>query len=241
MINVIAGRGLLRCSFSMFLSMAVLAASRMKCALPIVVVALLAAGCAGNKPLESGRIEKVALLEVARYATPEIQRHSAATILGGGLIFGGFGMEAVAASAGQQLRERCALEDFGRLVADQFVAQAPAQIPSWPKMRVQETPIEPGYVARDAHLLAFKPEVVWLYSFGPKGLMASVSATLVAPDGSELWRHLISYSQKDAGRMRELEELEANDCRLLKEEMRYAARVMAAQFVGELGRSVEAR
>lgn len=191
-------------------------------------------GCAANKQVEAQRLKAISSIEVVRTATPEIQRHSAATIVGGGLLFGGFGMEAVGAEAGKELRERCKLDDFGVLVTREFVEQVPKQIPGWPSMRVRETPVEAGYVAQDAYMLQFQPGMVWLYMFGPKGLLIAVTATLASPSGEELWKYNASYSQKQAGREREIEELEADSCKHLKEEMQYAARVLAGLFVTDL-------
>jgi hypothetical protein len=199
-----------------------------------LVVVLTFPGCATDTPFEAKRLETIASIDIARYPTPEIQRHSGGTIVGGGLLLGGFGMEAIAAKSGSELRERCKLEDFGALVTGEFVAQAPLRIPKWPGMRVRESPIEPGYAVKDTLLLSFKPEAVWLYSFGPKGLVASVTATLASPGGEELWRFHSFYSSKEAGRVRELEELEADSCRLLKEEMQHGARVIAEKFVTNL-------
>ena len=206
----------------------------MKDAFLVIVVLLTLVGCATNKPMEAKQLETISSVEVARYPTPEIQRHSGATIGVGGLLLGGFGMEAAGAVAGKALRERCKLEDFGALLIREFVEQVPKQIPTWPSMRVREAPIEAGYVVKDAYLLSFKPIGVILFTFGAKGLLANVTATLVSPGGEEIWNFMSSYSQKKAGRERELEELEADSCRLLKEEMQYAAHIMAGQFITNL-------
>jgi hypothetical protein len=201
----------------------------------LLATALLAlVGCATNKPLEAQRIASVPSIEVVRLATPEIQRHSPETIMAGGLIFGGFGMEAAGAAAGKALRERCTLEDLGYLVLREFVDQAPKRIPNWPSMSVQEAPVEAGFVIKDSYLLRIQPAMVWIYTFGPKGLMVSLAANLSSPAGEEIWRYTASYSQSEAGRSREIEELEAESCKLLKEEMQHAARALADQFVADL-------
>jgi hypothetical protein len=201
-----------------------------------VLLALLSiTGCAVNKPVEAQRLKAISSIEVVRIATPEIQRHSGATIAGGGLLFGGFGMEAVGEEAGKELRERCKLDDFGVLVTREFIEQVPKQIPGWPIMRVREAPVEAGYVAKDAYMLQFQPGVAMLYTFGAfKGFSIAVTATIASPSGEELWKYNTFYSQKKAGREREIEELEADSCKLLKEEMQHAARVIAGQCVTDL-------
>lgn len=207
----------------------------MKCFSALLAAVLLAlTGCATNKALEAERIASVSSIEVVRLATPEIQRHSPETIAAGGLIFGGFGMEAAGAAAGKALRERCKLEDLGYLVLREFVDQAPKQIPNWPSMRVQEAPVEAGYVVKESYLLQIQPAMVWIYTFGPKGLLVGLTASLISPAGEEIWRYTASYSQREAGRSREIEELEAESCKLLKEEMQLAARALAGQFVADV-------
>ena len=207
----------------------------MRCVSPFLAAVLLAiTGCATNKPLEAQRIASIPSVEVVRLATPEIQRHSPETVAAGGLLFGGFGMEAMGAAAGKAMRERCKLEDLGYLVMREFVEQAPKQIPRWPSMRVQERPVEAGYVLKDAYQLQFQPAMVWVYTFGPKGLMVNLAASILSSAGEEIWKYTASYSQKEAGRSREIEELEAESCKLLKEEMQLAARALAGQFVADL-------
>lgn len=202
----------------------------------LVVLLPWVIGCATtDKPLEARRLESIASLEVARYAIPEFQRHSSETMVGGGLLLGGFGMEAAAAAAGERLRQRCRLEDFGKLVVQEFVAQAPKQIPKWPSMRVLEAPVQAEYAAKDAVLLLLEPGKVLLFS-GAGGLMTYATATLVAPGGEVIWSFRTTYSQKEAKRERGLEELEADSCKLLKEEMRHAAGVMAGNFIADLKR-----
>lgn len=48
--------------------------------------------------------------------------------------------------------------------------------------------------------------------------------------------HQAHYWQKQANREQELEVLEANGCKLLKEEMQYAAGQIAEQFITDLAR-----
>jgi hypothetical protein len=201
----------------------------------ILMVLLSITGCAENKPIEAQSLKAVSSIEVVRTVTPEIQRHSAATIVGGGLLLGGFGMSAAGEQAGKELRERCKLADVGDLVTREFVEQVPKQLPGWPSMHVRETPVEADYVVKDAYMLQFQPGAVWLYTFGAaKGLFIVITATLTSPSGEELWKYSSSYSQKQAGREREIEELEANSCKLLKEEMQHSASVLAGQFVTDL-------
>jgi len=204
--------------------------------IPLGAMMLIAmVGCATDKPLEDKQLDSISALDVVRYSTPELQRHSEGTIVGGGLLFGGFGMEALGASAGKELRERCNLADFGELMVRAFVARAPEQMPKWPRMSVRETPVEPVYSAKETYVLLFQPTTVWLYIFGSlKGLNTGAMATLMAPDGEVMWRHQAFYSQMREKRGQDVEALEANSCKLLKEEMQYAAGFMANDFIANI-------
>jgi len=207
----------------------------MKIAVPWVVVLALTAACSTNKPLEGIRPESLAPLAVVQFATPEIQRHSPGTIAGGGLLFGGFGMEAVAASEGQKLRERCGLEDFGRLAVREFVVAAPRVVPSFAGMRVVDKPVDATPRLPDSYVLTVKTSAVWIYTFGgAQGLNAFATATITSPAGSVLWERMGSYSSRQAGRVRPIEELEADSCRLLKEEMVDAARAVVSEWISDL-------
>jgi hypothetical protein len=55
-----------------------------------------------------------------------------------------------------------------------------------------------------------------------------------APDGEVLWQKSYLYLSKDYGREKSLEELEANNCELLKQEMLFAAEQTANDFLKHL-------
>jgi hypothetical protein len=202
----------------------------------IVVATVLLAACSTNKPLEGVRLESIAPLDVVQLPTPEVQRHSPGTMAGGGLLLGGLGMEVAAAAEGKKLREQCGLDAFGTLVVAKFATAAPQAIPSLAGMRAVAPPA--GGTARPgAYVLTVKPGYVWLYTFGAaQGLNAGAVATITSPAGNVLWEKTGHYTSKEAGRVRSIDALEADSCRLLKEEMREAAGVIAAQWIADLGR-----
>jgi hypothetical protein len=71
---------------------------------------------------------------------------------------GGIGLawQAIAHSEGKEMRERLGLPDFGQLVMTKFVEQAAEQILNWPKMRVEETPIDEAPARDPGYLLTFQ-------------------------------------------------------------------------------------
>jgi hypothetical protein len=201
------------------------------CALAV----LLLAACSTNTPLQGVRVEAITPLEAVWVPAPEIQRHSPATMAGGGLVFGGFGMEAAAADQGRQLRERCGLEDFGALALRAFAEAAPRSVPSFAGIQAAQRPVADPPRRPGAYVLAVKTEMVWIYTFtAVQGLNVAATATITAPTGGIVWQYTATYSSREARRVRGIEELEADSCRLLKEEMRDAADKLAADWVSDL-------
>ena len=67
-----------------------------------ILASLFLQGCASTgDPLKQDEFKSLSEIKVVCKKTPEIQRHSGSTITGGGLLFGGFGMEALAKEAGK--------------------------------------------------------------------------------------------------------------------------------------------
>lgn len=204
-------------------------------AILLAFVVAAVAGCAANKPLEGVRLEAIAPLEVVSLPTPELQRHSPTTIVGGGLLFGGFGMEAVAAAEGKTLREQCKLEEFGVLLVREFAAAAPRAIPSLSGLRAGSAPVQAEPRIPGTYVLAVKTGNVWLYTFSAaQGLNIGATASITAPSGGVIWERFSFYSSKKAGRVRPIEELEADSCRLLKDELRDAAGAIVGEWIADL-------
>jgi hypothetical protein len=132
------------------------------------------------------------------------------------------------------MRERLGLPDFGQLVMKKFVERAPEQIPNWPKMVVEDTPIDEAPSHDRGYQLTFRVSFVIVRSYGELGLSTHSGSELLAPDGSLLWRRYSSYSQSQAGRAKELDVLEADGGKLLKEEMNFAAEKTAQDFIDHM-------
>lgn len=208
----------------------------------LLAMALALHGCAAtDKALLTSDFDGVSQLTVTRESTPEISKHSgggtgAGVVLGAVLGLGGIGLawQAIAYSEGKEMRERLALPDFGQLVMKKFVERAAEQIPNWPKMLVEDTPIDEAPSHDRGYLLTVRVSFVIVRSYGELGLTTHSRGELLAPDGSLLWRRLYGYSQSQAGRAKELDVLEADGGKLLKEEMDFAAEKTAQDFIDHL-------
>jgi hypothetical protein len=206
-----------------------------------LLIALASHGCATQKVLLRSDLEMIRQLTVTRESTPEILKYSgggtgAGVLLGGVLGLGGIGlaMQAIAHSEGKEMRERLGLPDFGELVMKKFVERVVEQIPNWPKMIVEETPIDEAPQRDRGYLLTFSVGLITVRSYGDLGLSTSSSGQIVAPDGKVLWKKTFVYSQSQAGRAKELAELEADGGKLLKEEMNLGAETTVQGFIDNI-------
>jgi hypothetical protein len=203
-------------------------------------------GCATETVLRRSDLEMIPQLTVSRYSTPEIRKHSgggtgAGVVLGSDLGLGGIGIawDAIAYSEGKEMRERLALPDFGQLIMNTFIARASDEIPNWPKMIVQEALVDEVLAPDRRYLLTFQVGYINVRSYGELGLSTFCAAELLGPEGGVLWRKHFGYSQSQAGRAKELEVLEANGGKLLKEEMDFAAETTVQNFIDHInGKSV---
>jgi hypothetical protein len=124
------------------------------------------------------------------------------------------------------------------MVMNKFTEKAAKEIPAWPRMLIEDNPVQTDYEYKSGHILSFCVDYIRLNSFGRrKGLSTSTIAEMRTATGDLIWMKRYDYSQKKADRERELEELEANDCELLKEEIDYAAEKTAAEFTKDIKKS----
>jgi hypothetical protein len=209
-----------------------------------IVLAIISFGCATtHKTLDLSSLEP---LKIMRFSTPEIRKHSFPESLKAVLSpltwigFPSAAEDEVARDEGKALREKCSLSDYGQLVMDKFTERAPREIPGWPRMTREKTPVkketipwpmlkesappQDDYDYVSSNTLSFHVDNISLNDRGIlKGLYTSVLIELHASHGDLISKKWYNYSQKQANREREIDELEANDCKLLKEEMDYAA------------------
>ncbi len=209
-----------------------------------VLLLVFSQGCAADKPLAKSHLPSLGSIKAVRYETPEIRKITAAAGVGGFLVFGaiggigGGGMgEALAYYAqGKQLREKCGLPDYGELVLQQLYARIRFEFPDWPLMSTEELPVASDFEYPGGGLLILKVESVIISSFGAsaKGFNAASTAQIRIPGGELIWLRHFSFEAGVLGRHRELEELEAENCKLLKEEMQFAATKTVDDFIAHL-------
>lgn len=194
-------------------------------------------GCsvAVNKPLALKDMQTITPLKVVRHETPEVRIVSTGrTILGvalGAVLLGGVG----AGIGIAMMQEKVGLEDndhdFGLLVEKRFVDQAVKEIPNWPTMDVQERPLTNDYAEKSA-VLEFKVNRIAIGNLGGDGLTSVTIATMKDSNGEVIWEKSFRYSSNDFARGgRSSDDFLADDKKLLKEEMEFAADKTVFDFI----------
>lgn len=201
-----------------------------------ILLIILLSGCATTiDQLKQNEYEKITSIKIVCYNTPGIQIHTGSTIVGGGLLFGGFGMEAIAEQKGKEMTANSNLPDFTSLIAKTFANNIRNEINNWPPMIVEEESAGTNFSSHIDTLLTFKTTMLWLYSFGAlKGLNTVVEAKLTSPDGKQIWSQNYTYQQKKYGEVPELEIFAADKCKILKEQMGIAADKTVSGFINEI-------
>jgi len=202
----------------------------------ICFILVIIEGCAtSNISLSQKEFDKLYSMKLVRYKTAELQIHTGSTILAGGLVFGGFGMESFAKVKGNEWTQKCSLPDFSKLTIEIFIDKVSKEIKDWPSMTVEENPAGDDYASQTDNLIIFKATALRLYSFGAlKGLSTLVTANITAPGRGQVWSNTYAYQQKKFGEVPDLEVFEAENCKVLKEQMNFAANKTASEFIMDL-------
>jgi hypothetical protein len=228
--------------------------------LPTVMISaalLLCQGCAAkNQALAKGDMASLAPIKMVRYETPGIMKAS-------GTETGLIALVTIAAPGGSVLlvvgdaygksrgtETQSIIPDFGSAVMDKFLLNVKKTVHDWPELVVVRDPIkdeiseQATVIELDVKRLAYGSidlsrggimlERGLDKGFIVDGFLSKTVVTMKDLHGEILWQKSYVYLSKDHGRERSLEELEANNCSLLKEEMIFAAEKTAQDFIDHL-------
>jgi hypothetical protein len=138
-------------------------------------------------------------------------------------------------SLGKKLKVECTLSDFGQLVKDKFAARIYEEIPGWPTMTKEDTPLEPNDISKyksEYLIIIFVMDVKFDTTSIKEPFSANTFISLKAPDGSFLWAKRFIYKTSDfSSGKRSWKELLSDNCRLLKEEVDFAAEQTVSNFI----------
>jgi hypothetical protein len=225
----------------------------------IIVVALfLNQGCASTSSQALLNHDRAALgpVKMVRYETPGILKSSGtetgvmalATLAvpgGSALLVVG---DAYGKARGAETQSR--IPDFGSLVMDKFLESVNQTAPGWPQLSAVKEPLKEEPILKtttielDVKRLAYGSidlthgGIVMDRGMGKgviaDGFLSKTVVTMKDSQGEVLWQKSYVYLSEDYARVKSLDELEANDYSLLKEEMMFAAEKTAQDFVNHL-------
>lgn len=151
------------------------------------------------------------------------------------------------------------IPDLGQLVMKTFVERAPREVANWPTMTVDEKPFNRDDVNnfiknKSGSILIFQiartienvrgagflPVFASLKSYpiyelnAHNGLVATIRTVLQDPEGKIVWAKYSKYSSRIFGRNMNFNEYLADDYRLLREEIEFAANTIVSELIDNL-------
>lgn len=215
-------------------------------AVPIVLCLMLSLiilqGCTSNKAYVKRDPALISPLKCIRYETPSIQKKTAgeSLLIGAAVIVAPGGPaiylmgEEYAKLRGKDIQN--IIPDFGSLVIDKFGEKITRETEEFPDLTVVNPPVQDDY-ADTCTLIEFKVKKLTYGYLGPwngKGFLSDTVASMKDKTGEVLWQKDFTYMSKDFERDREMEEFEADEGKLLKEEFEFAAEKTATDFYQDL-------
>jgi hypothetical protein len=232
----------------------------MKRILAIVLVLscslLFLSACASSEKKLLKGVPSAEPIKVCRYETPGIMKSTGTeTALLAAITVAAPGGSALLLVGDEYNRARGSgtqskIPDFGSLVMDKFVERVKTARPDWPQLSVIPTPLQEDFsetctviefkVARVAYgsLDLTRGGVVFERGLDrglvSTGFLSKAMVTMKDSEGEVIWQKSYIYLSDNFGREKSLDELEADDYKLLKEEMAFAAEKTAEDFVEHL-------
>lgn len=210
----------------------------------LIISSLLIQGCATDKLYVKKDFSSLAPIKVIRYETPGIERSTKTETLlittavialpGGSALL--LLNDAYCEARGKEMQEK--IPDFGLLVMNKFIEKVKNEIPDFPPLSVECESVDKDYI-ESSTLVAFKVKRVAYGFLDPlrgsgNNFTSKTVVTMKDPQGNVLWQRKFVYLSENFDRAKEIDEFEADDARLLKEEMHFAAEQTAADFISHL-------
>ena len=201
--------------------------------LALVIFAIFLTGCVKPIPLVNTDISSLGPVELVMVETPKIQ---VATLGGlflqslGGLLTAPVGV-AVNENASKKVKDGVVLLDFGGLVMKHFSERVEKEIPNWPNMTIRDRPVNGNYKSGDGNQLEFRVDK---WGVAGRYFYSLTIGTLKNPNGKIIWQKAFSYHSSTYKRGRVLEEFLADNGKLLKEEIAFAADLSVSDFIDHL-------
>jgi hypothetical protein len=231
--------------------------------LALVIPSFFLQGCAsGNKELAKKNFPALEPIKVCRYETPGIMKSSGTETAFLALVtLAAPGGSALLVVGDEYARARgsdtqTVIPDFGSLVMNKFMARIKSARPDWPALTVIQEPLKDDFTEK-CTVIEFKVNRVAYGSLDltrggivfergldkgmiSSGFLSKATVTMKDSEGEVLWQKSYVYLSENFDRNMSLEELEADNFNLLKEEIEFAAEKTASDFIEHLnGQSKE--
>lgn len=200
--------------------------------LVLVIAAIFLSGCV-SVPLVNSDINSLGPIEMVMYKTPKIQ----VTTLGGlflqslgGLLTAPVGI-AINENAAKKVKDGVILLDLGGLVMKHFSERVRKEIPNWPEMTIRDQPVNKNYESEVGNTLEFR---VHQWGIANRYFNSLTIVTLKNSNSKILWRKNSYYHSSMYKRGRKLEEFLADNGKLLKEEIAFAANTTVSDFINHI-------
>lgn len=225
--------------------------------LSCMVFSLFLQGCASsNKQFVKKDISKSEPIKVCRYETPGIMKSTGTeTALLAAITIAAPGGSALLVVGDEYAKARGSdtqskIPDFGFLVMDKFLEHIRSERPDWPALVVIPDPLKEDF-SENCTVIEFRVNRVAYGSVDltrggvalergldkgivSEGLLSKTTVTMKDSQGEVLWQKGFIYLSENFGRQKTLEELEADNFELLREEMEFAAEQTALDFIDHL-------
>jgi hypothetical protein len=215
-------------------------------------------GCASDKQYVKNSSTALPPLTVVRYETPGIMKSTGTETAflalvtlaapgGSALLVVGDEYAKARGSATQTM-----IPDFGFLVMDKFLGRIKNERPDWSALTIIQEPFKEDF-SEKCTVLEFKVNRVAYGSLDltrggivfergldkgviSNGFLSKATVTMKDPQGEVLWQKSYLYLSENFDRNMSLEELEADNFNLLREEIEFAAEKTASDFIEHLNR-----
>lgn len=208
----------------------------------IVVAFLCLSGCAAtDKQLSRDDLKSINSMTVAQLTSPPLLKETTGSALVGatGIMFGAIGggigggiQYKMMESNGKELQEKCNLPNYGESVFKRLVERIPNEVAGWPKIVVKNGPVSDESEITNDYAIIVKTKMVKVKD--GSGLYAWTTAQLRNPEGDILWEKNVKYETRKLKRQCDLDILEADKGKLLREEYEFAIQYTVSALIKDL-------
>ncbi len=199
----------------------------------LLAFVIILSGCVMAVPFVKDNINSLGSIEVVMHKTPKMNVETLGGLFlqaSGGLLTAPVGV-AINANAANKVENGVVLLDFGGLVMKHFSERVIKEIPNWPQMVIRNQPVKKNYKSEVGNQLKFRVDK---WGVAGRYFYALTFVTMKSTNGKIIWQKKFPYHSSTYKRGKKLEEFLADNGKLLKEEIAYAADLTVSDFINQL-------